>query len=120
MMTFDDPRFKKPANQWTLEDLDAWSEIEAAMRDPKEVAREEAEAQAYAEQRQKELNDQYEGWKQELAELLADKEGDENTSYRIQCLRADIFGFEEARAAIERGDEEMAENLYEGYLQHPL
>lgn len=107
MATFNDPRFYKPANQWTLEDLDAWQEVENAQREPVEV--DTTQLDAWDRERQA----QYEAWKQELAELQTDKEGDENISYRIQCLQADIFSYEEAKAAIERGDEYMAENPYE-------
>lgn len=114
-------RFQKPANQWTMDDFDAWGEIEYQQRLASgEIAREDAEGQAYAEQQNKERREQYESWKVELAELQSDEEGDECVDYRIKCLQADIFGYEEAKSAIERGDEEMAPNPYEAYLQHPL
>lgn len=49
-----------------------------------------------------------------LLELAArDETGDEHLFYRIQCLQADIFGYEAARAAIKRGDETMPANPYE-------
>jgi hypothetical protein len=119
--SFDDPRFKKPASEWTLEDLDAWAALEYQQRVASgEIAREEAEAQAFSEQQERETKERYEGWKRELAWLLKNDDGDENTAHRIQCLKADIFGYEAARAAIERGDEDMPENPYEAGLRHPL
>jgi hypothetical protein len=111
---FDQPRFKKPGNQWSLADLDAWDEIEQAIRvESGQAAREDAEAKVQAERWQAERQETYRNWKDELTLLEADPEGDENTSYRIQCLRADIFSYEQAQAAWERGDEDMEENPYE-------
>lgn len=63
---------------------------------------------------------EYQEWKQELDHLfdLMHEDTDidvdfEYVEHRVQCLQADITGYEIAQAAIESGNEEMPVNPYE-------
>lgn len=95
-------------HQWTDEEFEAWANSVPVLT-PEQIAEGDRQAQEWQTKRDAQAAE----WRAELKRLGAYEDGDEYLDCRIQCLRADLHAYEAAKAALEGGYEDMADNPYE-------